>query len=311
MASRGLCRAHKGLAKRGRWIPGVGPRFLPETLAIPLRRQKPTGYAVCLMGDLFHPGVPDEQIAAVFGGMAATPQHRYYILTKRAERMARWFAWVAAQKITLPLGTVTFAALDILGDSEPRLGGPVETTWPLPNVWLGVSVENQATADERIPHLLRCPAAVRWVSMEPLLEAVNLRPTWLRRSGVCACARALAKTGDESAEPEYRKHPACSECGRPWLRWREPLSWIVVGGESGPRARPCDLAWIRSIRDQCRAAGVPVFVKQLGAFPVADGTPAPPDLPPGDFRPCYPGAWADPHFWPEDLRVREWPEVKP
>ena len=254
MASRGLCSAHRGLARGGHWIPGAGPRFLPKALSVPLRRRKPTGYAVCLMGDLFHERVTDEQIARVFCTMGQTAKHRFYVLTKRADRMARWFSRVGSWEGFWTHNGQPPAAY---AGSGAVVG---QAVWPLPNVWLGVSVEDQKTADERIPHLLRCPAAVRWVSAEPLIEAVD-----------------LCLLDDYIGDPDVAIQPCHS--GR--------LHWVVVGGESGPRARPCDLAWVRSIRDQCRAAGAAFFCKQL---PGRNGK-----------------VLSDPALFPEDLRIREFP----
>jgi protein gp37 len=139
---------------------------------------------------------------------------------------------------------------------------------PLPNVWLGVSVENQATADERIPLLLQTPAAVRFLSCEPLLRLIEIRRP---------ATMGAPKTG-------------------------ERLDWVIVGGESGPEARPCDLAWVRSLVSQCQAASVPVFVKQLGARPTCDGC--------GDLiaiKGPQDRKGGDPDEWPPDLRVREYP----
>jgi hypothetical protein len=152
--------------------------------------------------------------------------------------------------------------------------------WPLPNVWLGVSAEDQQRADERIPDLLATPAAVRFVSAEPLLGPLDLR-RWLEHS--CSICRTF---GVEDV----------TRCG-------PRIDWVIVGGESGHGARPCDLAWIRSIVEQCRDAGVACFVKQLGADPI-DGLAG-----------C--SVWqgtrkgSDMADWPDDLRVREFPEVRP
>lgn len=135
---------------------------------------------------------------------------------------------------------------------------PTGMIYPMPNVWMGVSVENQAFADERIPILLRIPAAIRFLSVEPLLGPIE-----------------------------------CDLSG---------IDWCIIGGESGHGARPCDLAWVRSIRDQCQAAGIACFIKQLGGFPMDY------DSPPGglavQFRDSKGGDWSE---WPEDLRVREYP----
>jgi len=148
-------------------------------------------------------------------------------------------------------------------------------SWPfrvLPNVWLGVSVEDQQTADERIPILLQTPAVVRWISAEPLLEPVTLHE-W---DGTLQRNYFTDKTGPG-------------------------VDWVVVGGESGPCARPCDLAWIRSIKNQCHAANCAVFVKQLGAKPrgIYNWWPCKPKL-----RDKKGGDMTE---WPTDLRVREWP----
>lgn len=154
-----------------------------------------------------------------------------------------------------------------------KLYRAAELAWPLPQLWLGVSAEDQATADERIPVLLQTPAAVRFVSAEPLLAALDLDP-WL-----CPFCRGSRWTNDENWEPEQpwdgSRHPAdglipCGHCNQGgWdveVGERAALlDWAIVGGESGPKARPCNAAWIRSIVEQCRAAEVPVFVKQLGA----------------------------------------------
>jgi protein gp37 len=138
-------------------------------------------------------------------------------------------------------------------------------TWQ-PNIWLGTTVEDQRRADERIPHLLRVPAAVRFLSCEPLLSEVLLH-RWFAGSG---------------------QWPADAAGG---------IDWVIGGGESGPGARPCDVAWLRSLRDQCAAAGVPYFNKQLGAKPVESGAAVKLDDPKG----------GDPDEWPTDLRVMEWP----
>jgi protein gp37 len=156
--------------------------------------------------------------------------------------------------------------------------------WPLPNVWLGVSIENQETADERVPLLLQTPAAVRFISVEPLLGPVDL-------------TMAL--------EPFHSHDPMLN-------RNQSPIDWIIAGGESGPGARPCDVAWIRAIKEQCQSAGVPVFVKQLGSKPFSE-----PDriihrkstqkLSNGFYRFLTDGKGGDWNEWPEDLKVREFP----
>lgn len=185
-------------------------------------------------------------------------------------------------------------------------GGDLAKQWlydsPMPNVWIGTSVENQAAADARVPHLLRVPAAVRFLSCEPLLGPVRLKDV-----------------------PGLNKLP-----GVHVMEGRGPagIDWVIVGGESGPGARPFDLAWARSLRDQCEAAGVPYFLKQLGERPYIEGSAGRSALPdalgwtvaPTD--PADPGTartWlhprdkkgGDPAEWPEDLRVRQFPGEGP
>jgi protein gp37 len=205
-----------------RWTGDV--RFVAEHLADPLRWKKPRRIFVNSMSDLFHERLTNEQIAAVFGVMAAAGSHTFQVLTKRAARMREWFAWAGDHGASGARSACRASAALYLGASpEP----PGADTWPLPNVWLGVSAENQAAADERIPDLLATPAAVRWVSAEPLLGPVDL-------ASASPNARSLA----------------------------QDLDWIVAGCESGPGARPADVEWFRSLRDQCATAGVAFFLKQ-------------------------------------------------
>ena len=216
-------------------------RMVHEHLADPLRWKRPRRVFVNSMSDLFHGGLSNEQIAAVFGVMAASPRHTFQVLTKRARRMREWFEWAAGEFTERQRGIAcaphTFramldAAFELLGrPSKQALDAAWHAhdadLWPLPNVWLGVSTENQAAADERIPELLATPAAVRWVSAEPLLGPVDL-------ASASPNARSLA----------------------------QDLDWIVAGCESGPGARPADVTWFRELRDQCAAAGVAFFLKQ-------------------------------------------------
>lgn len=216
-------------------------RFNDGVLDQPLRWRRPRRIFVCAHGDLFHEHVPWTWIDRVFSVMLAAPQHQFLVLTKRAERMRMFCS-----------GRIT-----------------------LLNVWLGVSVEDQRTADVRIPVLLATPAARRWISAEPLLEAIDLnRRTFVR------CPKHDTAYGF-----------CMQDCGD-WIT----LDWVVVGGESGQNSRRCDVQWIRDIVRTCSAARVPVFVKQLGRHAVT-----------GDVR--YPsiGVGRDPRYWPDDLRVRQWP----
>lgn len=161
-------------------------QLFPERLDVPLRWKKPRHVFVCSTGDLFHRDVPDEFIAAVFGVMAACPQHTFQVLTKRADRLADWFKWleeVAVRSRAMfsedPLEWRRARCLRAAGlrngVHHKASAGDIEARgWPLPNTWLGVTVEDQERAEERIPLLLQVPAAVRFLSMEPLLGPVNV-----------------------------------------------------------------------------------------------------------------------------------------
>jgi len=195
--------------RKPRWNGGV--RLLLERLEEPLHWRKPRRIFVCDMGDLFHESVDVEAIGMVVQTIAKCPQHTFQILTKRAARMKEIFSGYTEY-------TTFFKGK------------------PLPNVWLGVSVENQHFADERIPLLLSMPAAVRWISAEPLLGPVDMR-VWLN-------------------PPPYPIGPG---------HW-PGIDWVVCGGESGANARPMHPDWARSLRDQCKAAGVPFFFKQWGEW---------------------------------------------
>lgn len=248
----------EGIARRfagGPAFPnGFDVTLHPERLEAPLRWRKPARVFVNSMSDLFHDQVPDEFIARVWAVMAATPQHTYQILTKRHGRM----------RSLLRKGPQNL--LDLQGAPA---GASWNAPWPLPNVWLGVSVEDQKRADLRIPALLDTPAAVRFLSCEPLLGPVDLTP-WMPSGHVrwqCSgCRRFYA--GDLT--------PACPGCGREGYLCGshvgngrpngQPLSWVIAGGESGPKARPMHPAWARQLRDQCQAAGVPFFFKQWGEW---------------------------------------------
>ena len=236
---------------------GFDPRLVPEALDAPLRWKKPRTIFVNSVSDLFGDFVPDEYLAACFGVMAATPRHTYQVLTKRADRLPRWSGWVETRAHRGAWLECMLTASDMIPEDPPRRFaeetiGPLSGPWPLPNVWLGVSVESQKYADERIPHLLATPAAVRFLSIEPLLGPVDLTP--YLRSWCPACASHLL--GGEHFEGR-----ACGTCH---ARTERGVGWVIVGGESGPGAREMDPAWVRSIRDQCVAAKVPFFFKQWG-----------------------------------------------
>lgn len=210
-----------------RWTGEV--RLVPEQLAWPLRKKRPLRIFVNSMSDLFHEKLANEQIAAVFGAMAMCPQHTFQVLTKRARRMSGWFEWVSEHGRSVIISELAshFRDLHLYGDPRVDVRADVSAIpWPLPNVWLGVSVENQEAANGRIPWLTRTPAAKHFLSGEPLLGPVNL----------------TAVDG------------GCFNPG--WL------DWVIGGCESGPGARECSVEWLRSLRDQCGVAGVAFFLKQ-------------------------------------------------
>ena len=219
-------------------------RCRPERLDRPLRWRKPRRIFVNSMSDLFHEDVPDEFIDQVFVVMARARHHVFQVLTKRPARMLDYLTRFKPDDE----GFVTRDGRRAMG--EPG-NGPIFNSirCPLPHVWPGVSAEDQATADERIPLLLQTPATVRWVSAEPLLRPLELWP-WINHNL-------------SSRWPNSQYQP------------RGPfLGWVVAGGESGPKARPSHADWFRSLRDQCQAAGVPFFFKQYSAYRCEKGAEA-------------------------------------
>jgi len=216
-----------------------------HALMAPMRRKKPTMYFVNSMGDLFHEAVPDEWIDSVFAVMALCPQHTFQVLTKRAARMRDYFKGQMYERVGARMGEIGGPERE--GWYAPACDGKrgwLEVCAPLPNVWLGVSVENQARANERIPDLLATLAAVRFVSCEPMLGELDLGE-WL---------------GVERITLSIGRH--WTECtGRV-----AKLDQVICGGESGSGARPMHPDWARSLRDQCTASGVPFFFKQWGEW---------------------------------------------
>ena len=283
---------YEGLTKI---VPGKGPqwtgkvRLVPEMLDKPLRWRKPRRVFVNSMSDLFHPDVPFDFVDRVFAVMALTPQHTYQVLTKRPERMAEYLAYAECCD-GINIAAVEFAMFEDMPQRE----------WPLGNVWLGTSVEDQRAAYERIPQLLECSATVRFLSCEPLLGPVHLTGEWHDY----LYEGWWTKTGhDPGCDGSCRRCPVPVQ-----VFGKGTIDWVIVGGESGPKARPCDVAWIRGLVAQCQAAGVPAFVKQLGVAPVMRGLdgrghPITHRYRFGDRK------GGDPQEWPEDLRVREMPEV--
>ncbi len=242
--------------------------FVDEKILMqPLQWKKGRRIFTCSQTDLFGEWVSDEAIDRVFAVMALCPQHTFQVLTKRPERM---LAYLTAEHKARDGDTTTAKGECALVWGRPGrffpsikrlpLNQEVRMPWPLPNVWLGVSVENQETRHARIPPLQQTPAAIRFVSQEPQLAAIDWQPDLLAR-----------------------------------------ISQIIIGGESGPGARPFDIRWARNTIAQCRAAGVACFVKQMGSNAV-------------DHLGRMNGAMFDRkggnwYQWPEDLRVREFPDV--
>jgi protein gp37 len=293
----------------------------PDRLEMPLRWRRPRRIFVNSMSDMFHEDVPDDFIVDVFATMALAPRHTFQILTKRPERMLTWLTRTAAPR----KGEVIGRAWSMLGHMPKYVHeGIMQRPWPLPNVWLGVSVEDQETADERIPLLLETPAAVHWISAEPLLGPITFKLYMLTERPCFVC-----KEEDELGIARgAHSHPIncgwrhdLERVGKPPQRERpgSGLDWVVVGGESGRHGRPFDIAWARSLMAQCRAANVPVLMKQLGVDPRWNGVSSPeePGWPTGILRnDTGEGNWrpmlrdrkgGDMAEWPEDLRVREYP----
>lgn len=255
----------------------------PEKLDIPLRWTKSRRIFVNSMSDLFHEDVPDEFIDQVFAVMASAPHHTFQVLTKRPERM-RTYVSDGSLYDRLQRAAYTIRAEWPGRHALHRVPITDPSRFPLRNVWLGVSVEDQATADERIPLLLQTPATVRWISAEPLLGTVDLFHVRNSTSNALSEEVGVVFHGKE-------------------------LDWVVVGGESGPQSRPFDIVWARNIIAQCKAANVACFIKQLGARPGYRGKP-----PFNDWHDLYSNGerlrdrkGGNPSEWPSDLCVREYP----
>lgn len=285
--------------------PGVDwagtARLVTDQITAPVGWRKPQRIFVNSMSDLFHESLEDWRIDRIFGTMWAclylgrdgVPGHTFQILTKRPQRMRDYLstdrrrAW--ADAAVLAGGGID---PDGLHDQTAFHKGPH------PRIWLGVSVENQATADDRIPLLLETPAAVRFISAEPLLGDTSI---W-----------AYLKS-------EVRDRSLAILGGAPL----PGLDWVIVGGESGPGARPFNVAWAADVVKQCRDAGVACFVKQLGSVPVIDAaswciSPWSPALGRADDELRSRGLvniqllkrkGGDMSEWPSDLRVREFPNA--
>lgn len=264
----------------------------PDKLDAPLHWKKPRTVFVCSMSDLFHEDVPDEYIASVFGVMALARHHTFMVLTKRPTRMLELltgylspdelWGWRDEMIRKFNPWRPTFDWLSGGGYQDTaHPGNPAfiehlplefypEPDDPLSNVWLGVTAENQKRADERIPLLLQCPAAVRFVSIEPMLEKIDLPDIH-----VLGVHHQLTTGHQVLFGSAYGKRAECLTCGV-----LHGLDWVIVGGETGPGARTMDPGWAREIKRQCQEAGTPFFFKQMSKkAPI-----------------------------PDDLMVRQWPQ---
>lgn len=241
-------RAFAGTTSNDGGVDWTGKvNLLADRLTEPLSWKKPAKVFVNSMSDLFHQNVPDAFVAKVFAVMAATPQHTYQILTKRHARMRSL------------LSSDRFAELfereflDLTVNQRPELA---QATWtyPLPNVWLGVSIENQKWAETRVPALLQTPAAIRFVSAEPLLGPVNLQKLKARNGAFIDSLLGNVST------PDGEIYAACPSI----------LDWVIVGGESGHGARAMHPGWAASLRDQCAGAPAAFLFKQWGEWGPAE-----------------------------------------
>lgn len=245
------------------------------SLEMPLRRKKPAMIFVNSMSDLFHENIPFEFIDKVFAVMALCPQHTFQILTKRPERLSEYFnnylysterakKYIAQSVEDTPLGDFIFDRFTGLNpvpcqpDAAAFIFEAVQV-WPLPNVWIGTSVENQEQADKRIPYLLQIPAAVRFLSCEPLLGEVDLTSIQCDRAYGSYLFNALTGKGRTHLNTPFSSTLDMNK-----------LHWVIVGGESGHGARPMHPDWARKIRDDCQAAGVAFFFKQWGEYQLWD-----------------------------------------
>jgi len=245
--------AYEGLINvtTGAWNGNI--KFVESHLLDPLKWKKPRRIFVNSMSDLFHENVTDEMRDRIFAVMALCPQHTFQALTKRAQRM---LAYLKAPGVWDRIKDVCSDILAERADKDIRALSWDLPAWPLPNVWLGVSVENQKAADERIPFLLQTPAAVRFLSCEPLLGQVSIR--WF--GGQAPHPRRIKQMPDVERNGKLLAG-SCDEYDG--LRM---LDWVIAGGESGPGARPMHPDWARKLRDECKISGVPFFFKQWGAW---------------------------------------------
>jgi protein gp37 len=228
-------------------LPFSNVQLIPGRLDEPLHWRKPRTVFVCPQSDLFHEQVSDEFISWVFAAMSMAPGHRFLLLTKRAERMHQYLTEMSTNPDAY-VWAWAHETSNVFLDGAPA-PSPTEV-WPLPNVYLGVSVENQHWADQRIPLLLDTPGK-HWVSIEPMLGPVDLTK--------------IADTDESWIDALGGKRYSTAQHVAIRPKDAPRLSWLVVGGESGPGYRPMELAWAKDIADQCTAARVPFYFKQIAA----------------------------------------------
>ena len=304
---------YNAVADKNGWTSNVLCR--EDTLKIPLHWRNPRKIFVCSMGDLFHEKVPFEDIDKVIGTIELCQQHILQILTKRPERALEYFKSNSddrAESINLAIEKFTgghLAGDDMVNEFCKQKGITrkyrdrlnyneniwVNRTWqkplwPAPHIWIGTSISTQADADKNIPILLQIPAAVRFVSLEPMLERVDiLKYLWLRQKCVgkkgCGFTGASYEFDNPKKDGAYR----CPQCGKNHSYLvTDSIDQLIIGCESGPKQRPCEIEWIRDAVRQCKEAGVACFVKQV---------------------PINGRCSKKPEEWPEDLRVQEYPNA--
>lgn len=250
----------------------TGVFLRPQKLLEPLRWREPRRVFVNSLSDLFHEDVPDDYVFDVLGVMERATWHTFQVLTKRPERM------------------LELVTRYVRGNLQ-QIDGSHRT---MPNVWLGVSAENQHWADIRIPLLLKIPAAVHFVSAEPLLGPLDLEALLVWRCQ--RCNEAYQPAGGDWSWPAGFTRPMhrCFPEVAPLWADANRLDWLIIGGESGPKARRMQLQWAYDLESQCRQAGVAFFCKQLGTVLARE-------LRMGDAK------GGDIEAMPGPLRIREFP----
>lgn len=229
-ASEGCANCYAAAISKRFHLPWGSAHFMPERLEQPATVRKPSRIFVCSMADLFHDSIDDDCINQVFNAMASYDWHTFIVLTKRPERMADWLS----------------------GNRRWFMGGcPIANveywkTWPLPNVWLGVTAETQARADERIPILLNIPAVVRFVSVEPMLEPIDLRRRYFR-SAASMANPCSPPTYDQVDYLTGFRGTVDHHCRGAGFVTDKKLNWVIAGPETGPKARSCEDAWINAL----------------------------------------------------------------